>query len=146
MGFLKEFKTFVLRGNVLDLAVGVIVGTAFGKIISSVVDDVFMPPLGKLLGGVDFKNLFISLDPAKTQGIDSLAKARETGAAIIAYGQFLNTIVDFAIIAFCIFLIVKIVNRLQTKKSADPTTKECPQCLSKIPLKATRCAHCTSEV
>lgn len=146
MGFVKEFKTFVLRGNVLDLAVGVIVGTAFGKIISSVVDDVLMPPLGKLLGGVDFKNLFISLDPSKTQGIDSLVKARETGAAIIAYGQFLNTAVDFAIVAFCIFLVVKIANHLQAKEPVAPSTKECPHCLSEIPLKATRCAHCTSEL
>ena len=146
MGFIKEFKTFVLRGNVLDLAVGVIIGTAFGKIISSIVTDVLMPPLGKILGGVDFKDLFISLDPEKTQGIHSLAKARETGAAVIAYGQFLNTMVDFTIVAFCIFLVVKIANRLQTKKTVDPTTKECPRCLSEVPIKATRCAYCTSEL
>ncbi len=146
MGFLKEFKAFVLRGNVLDLAVGVIVGTAFGKIISSIVDNVLMPPLGKLVGGVDFKDLFISLDPSKTQGIHSLAKARETGAAIVAYGQFLNAVVDFAIVAFCIFLVVKVANRLQAKRPSAPATKECPSCLSEVPLKATRCAHCTSEL
>ena len=145
-GFVKEFQTFMLRGNVLDLAVGVIVGTAFGKIISSIVNDILMPPLGKMLGGVDFKDLFFSLDPSKTEGIHSLDKARETGAAIIAYGHFLNTVVDFTIVAFCIFLMVKIANRLQVKKAEVITTKECPYCLSGVPLKATRCSHCTSSL
>ncbi len=146
MKFVKEFKTFILRENVLDLAVGVIVGTAFGKIVSSIVNDVFMPPLGKLLSGVDFKDLFLSLDPSKTQGIHSLAKARETGAAIIAYGQFINVVVDFTIVAFCIFLVVKIVNRFRAQTPIETTTKECPRCLLKISVKATRCAHCTSEL
>jgi large conductance mechanosensitive channel len=146
MGFVKEFKIFILRGNVLDLAVGVIVGAAFGKIINSLVNDLLMPPLGKILGGVDFKDLFISLDPSKTARFDSLAKARETGAAIIAYGQFLNVVVDFLIVAFCIFLMIKIANRFQAKKVDDPSSKECPRCLLQVALRATRCPHCTSDL
>lgn len=147
MGILKEFKEFAMRGNVVDLAVGIIIGAAFGKIVSSMVGDVIMPPIGKLMGGVNFSDLFISLDPEKTAGISSLAKAKEAGAAVIAYGSFINTVIDFVIIAFCIFLLVKAMNAF--KKAPEPgpaTTKECPLCLSTIPLKATRCAHCTSEV
>ena len=147
MGMLKEFKEFAMRGNVVDLAVGIIIGAAFGKIVSSLVGDVIMPPIGKLMGGVNFSDLFISLDPEKTAGISSLAKAKEAGAAVIAYGAFINTVIDFVIVAFCIFLLVKAMNRMKKPPEAGPsTTKECPLCLSTIPVKATRCAHCTAEV
>ncbi|MBX7149526.1 large conductance mechanosensitive channel protein MscL [bacterium] len=148
MGLAKEFKEFAVKGNVMDMAVGVIVGGAFGKIITSLVGDVIMPPIGKLLGNLNFKDLFLSLDPTKTEGITSLAKAQETGAAVIAYGSFINTVLDFTIVAFCIFMMVKTINRLKREKPVEivPTTKECPQCLSIIPIKATKCAHCTSTV
>lgn len=149
MSFLKEFKAFAMRGNVVDMAVGVIIGGAFGKIVSSMVGDLLMPVVGRLLGGVDFKDLYISLDPAKTQGIHSIAKAREAGAAVIAYGQFLNVLIDFIIVAFCIFMMIKAMNALTALNPAaappaEATTKKCPHCLSEIPIKATRCAHCTS--
>lgn len=144
---LKEFKKFAMRGNVVDLAVGIIIGSAFGKIVTSMVGDVLMPPIGRVMGNVDFSNLFISLDSEKTGGIKSLMKAKETGAAVIAYGSFVNTVIDFLIVAFCVFLLVKAVNRLKiTAEEAPPTTKECPYCLSTIPIKASRCAHCTSEL
>ncbi len=144
MGMLNEFKQFAVRGNVVDLAVGIIIGGAFGKIVSSVVGDVIMPPIGKLMGNVNFSDLFISLDPAKTAGITSLAKAKETGAAVIAYGLCINTVIDFIIVAFCVFLLIKAVNRLKKAPAAGPaTTKECPFCLSTVPLKASRCAYCT---
>jgi large conductance mechanosensitive channel len=151
MGFFKEFKEFAMRGNVIDLAVGVIIGAAFGKIVSSLVNDVVMPPIGKLLGNVNFSDLFWSLDPEKTADITSLAQARAAGAAVIAYGAFLNNVLDFLIIAVCIFLGVKAVNQLQRRiapppPTADPDAKECPFCISKIPAKATRCPHCTSEL
>ncbi len=147
MGMLKEFKEFAMRGNVVDLAVGIVIGAAFGKIVSSLVGDVVMPPIGKLMGNVNFSDLFISLDPEKTAGIVSLAKARETGAAVIAYGSCINTVIDFVIVALCIFLLVKAMNRMKKAPEAGPaTTKECPLCLSTIPIKASRCAHCTSEV
>ena len=138
---LKEFKAFVLRGNVLDLAVAVILGAAFGKIVTSLVDDLLMPPLGLLLGGVDFKDLFIDLsgqDPA------SLAAAKAAGAATLNYGVFLNTVVQFLIVAFAVFVLMKQVQRFAPP--APGATKECPQCLSTIPLKATRCAHCASAI
>ena len=115
MSFIKEFKEFALKGNVVDLAVGIIIGAAFGKIITSMVNDVLMPPIGKAMGNVNFSDLFISLDPAKTQGITSLAKAKETGAAIIAYGSFINTVIDFTIVAFCIFMVIKAMNTLKRK-------------------------------
>jgi large conductance mechanosensitive channel len=147
MGMIKEFKEFAMRGNVVDLAVGIIIGGAFGKIVSSLVSDVLMPPIGKLMGGVNFSDLFISLDPEKTAGISSLAKAKEAGAAVIAYGSCINTVIDFIIVAFCIFLLVKAMNKMKKAHEAGPaTTKECPLCLSTISIKATRCAHCTSEV
>ena len=147
MGMLKEFKGFAMRGNVVDLAVGIIIGAAFGKIVTSMVGDVLMPPIGKAMGNVDFSNLFISLDPKKTEGITSLAKAKETGAALIAYGSFINTVIDFVIVAFCIFMVIKVMNRMKKSSEAGPaTTKECPQCLSTIPIKASRCAHCTPEL
>jgi large conductance mechanosensitive channel len=141
---LKEFREFVMRGNVLDLAIAVIVGGAFGKIVTSFVNDVIMPPIGLLLGGMDFSNLFISLDG---NPYISLEAAKSAGAATINYGLFLNTVIDFAIVAFVIFLILQSVNKLKGPvPAADPTTKECPYCLSTIPIKAIRCAHCTSEL
>ena len=146
---LKEFKEFAVKGNVVDLAVGIIIGAAFGKIVSSVVSDVIMPPVGKALGNVNFSDLFFSLDPAKTAGITSLAKARETGAAVVAYGAFINTIIDFIIVSFCVFLLVKAINAMKREKPAappDPAAKDCPRCLMSIPIKATRCGHCTSEL
>jgi len=119
MSILKEFKEFALKGNVVDLAVGVIIGVAFGKVVTSVVNDVVMPPIGKMMGGVNFADLFINLDPAKLAKdgsvIKSLAQAKEAGAAVIAYGSFVNTIIDFTIVAFCIFMIVKVMNRLKKK-------------------------------
>jgi len=141
---LKEFKDFVMRGNVLDLAVAVIIGGAFGKIISSFVNDVLMPPIGLLLGGVDFSNLFISLDGTTYA---SLEAAQAAGAATINYGVFLNTVIDFVIVAFVIFLILRSAN--STKKpapAAEPTTKECPYCFTTISIKAHRCPNCTSQL
>jgi large conductance mechanosensitive channel len=146
MGMAKEFKEFAMRGNVVDLAVGVVIGAAFGKIVTSLVGDILMPPVGKLLGDVNFENLFVSLDPAKTVGVTSLAQARETGAAVIAYGAFINTMIDFTIVAFCIYLLVKGVNRMKGPPPAPVATRDCPRCLTSIPLKATRCAHCTSDL
>ena len=142
---LKEFKEFAMRGNVLDMAVGIIIGAAFGKIIGSLVDDVLMPPIGRLMGGVDFSNLFVSLTG---QHYDSLAAAKAAGAATINYGLFLNTVINFLIVAFAIFILVKQVNRMQRPAPAPPppATKDCPLCFSAIPIKATRCPHCTSEV
>lgn len=140
----KEFKEFALRGNMLDMAVGIILGAAFGKIVSSLVSDVLMPPLGLLLGKLDFSNLFISLNGT---AYSSLAAAKATGAATLNYGLFVNQVVDFLIVAFVIFIIVRQVNRLKRPApAAAPTTKECPRCLSTVPLKATRCPHCTSDL
>ena len=141
---LKEFKEFALRGNVLDMAIGIIIGAAFGKIVTSLVSDVLMPPLGLLLGKVDFSSLFLNLSGIPQQ---SLAAAKAAGAPTINYGVFVQTVFDFVIIAFVIFMLVKQVNRLKKPEApAVPTTKECPQCLSTIPIKATRCAHCTSNI
>ena len=143
---LKEFKEFAMRGNVLDMAIGIIIGGAFGKIVSSMVSDIFMPPIGLLLGKVDFSSLFLDLSG---QPHPSLAAAKTAGAPTINYGVFLQTIFDFVIIAFVVFLLVKQVNRFTKKPETPPgpsTTKDCPHCLSTIPIKATRCAHCTSEV
>lgn len=141
---LKDFKEFVLRGNVLDLGVAVIIGGAFGKIVSSFVNDVLMPPIGLIVGNVDFSNLFISLSGTS---YNSLAEAKAAGAATINYGAFLNVVVDFLIVAAVIFVLVRAVNRMKRQPAfAAPTTKECPFCLSGIPLKATRCPHCTSEL
>ena len=141
---LKEFKEFALRGNVVDMAVGIIIGTAFGKIITSMVNDVLMPPIGVLLGKVDFSNLFV---PLSDQQVESVAKAKEAGIPTINYGLFLNTVLDFVIVAFVIFLVVRQMNKLKkTEPAAPATTKECPYCLSSIPLKATRCPNCTSEL
>ena len=141
---LKEFKEFAMKGNVLDMAIGVIMGGAFGKIVSSLVSDVLMPPLGLLLGKVDFSSLFIDLSGTSQP---SLAAAKTAGAPTINYGVFLQATFDFIIITFVIFLMVKQVNRLKKPEAVvAPTTKDCPQCLSAIPIKATKCAHCTSNV
>jgi large conductance mechanosensitive channel len=142
---LKEFKEFVMRGNVLDLAIAVIIGGAFGAIVTSMVNDILMPPLGLALGQVDFKDLFVTLNG---QAFPSLAAAKAAGAPVIAYGQFINTIINFLIVAFAIFLIVKQANRFKkpAEAPAAPSTKECPFCASSIAMKATRCPHCTSEL
>jgi len=140
---LKEFKEFAMRGNVLDLAVGVILGAAFGKIVASLVDDLLMPPLGRVLGKVDFSNLFINLGD-KTY--DSLAAAKAAGAPTLNYGSFINTIINFVIVAFSIFLLVRSVNRWLPKPPAPVTTKDCPQCAMPIPIAAKKCGHCTSAV
>ncbi len=141
---LKEFKEFVMRGNVLDMAVGIIMGAAFGKIVTVFVSDVLMPPIGLLLGSVDFSNLFLNLS-AKSYA--TLAEAKAAGAATVNYGLFLNTVIDFLIVAFAIFLLIRQVNRLRAPQVAPvPTTKECPYCLSAIAIQATRCPHCTSEL
>jgi large conductance mechanosensitive channel len=141
----KEFKEFAMKGNVIDMAVGIIIGAAFGKIVTSLVGDVLMPPIGKLMGNLDFSNLFLSLDGTSYA---SLAAAKAAGAPTVNYGLFVNTVIDFAIVAFVIFLLVKQINRLKkdTPAPPGPATKECPYCLSTIPLKASRCPNCTSEV
>ncbi len=143
MSIASEFKQFVMRGNVLDLAVGFIMGAAFGKIVSSFTNDVLMPPIGLLLGQVDFSSLYINLS---SKQFATLADAKAAGAPAIAYGMFINTVIDFVIVALAVFVLVKWVNRLVGPKPAGPKTRECPFCISKIPLAATRCAHCTSEV
>jgi large conductance mechanosensitive channel len=140
---LKEFKEFALRGNVLDMAIGIIVGVAFGKIITSMVNDVIMPPIGLILGRVDFKDLFLSLD-GKTYS--SLAAAKAASAATINYGIFLNTVLDFLIVAFVMFLVVRQVNRAFPATPGQPATRECPFCLSQIAIKASRCPSCTSQI
>ena len=143
---LKEFKEFAMRGSVLDLAVGVIIGAAFGKIVSSLVDDLLMPPLGKVLGHVDFSNLFINLSD---KSFDTLAAAKAAGAPTLNYGNFINTIINFIIVAFSIFLLVRSVNRWLPKPVVPPppvTTKDCPQCAMPIPVAARKCGHCTSAV
>lgn len=146
----KEFRTFVLRGNVMDLAVAVIVGTAFNAIVKSLVDDILMPPIGLLLGRVDFSNLFIVLKAGETPGpYATLAAAQDAGAVAIRYGVFVNTVIWFLITAFAVFLLIRGVNQLRRKEAAPaaaPATKECPHCLSTVPLRATRCPYCTSEL
>ena len=142
---LKEFKAFVMRGNVLDLAVGVIIGAAFGKIVSSLVDDILMPPIGRALGHVDFSNLFINLSDTPYA---SLPDAKKAGAATINYGVFLNTIINFVIVAFCVFILIQAVNRWFVKPAppAAPSTKDCPQCAMAIPVAAKKCGHCTTQL
>lgn len=141
---LKEFKAFAMRGNVVDLAIGIIIGASFGKIITSLVSDVLMPPIGLLLGKMDFSSLFVNIS-GKSYG--SLAEAKAAGAATINYGLFLNTVVDFAIVAFVIFMLVRQINRWnKPAPAAAPTTKDCNYCATAIPLKATRCPNCTSEL
>lgn len=143
---LEEFRKFVLRGNVLDMAVGVIIGGAFGKIVGSLVADVLMPPIGLLLGRIDFAGLFVTLSG---QAFPTLAEAKKAGAPTLNYGLFLQTVVDFLIVALVIFLVIRQVNRLTAKPAAPPpppSTRDCPLCLSRIPVKASRCAFCTAEV
>jgi large conductance mechanosensitive channel len=141
----KEFKEFAMRGNVLDMAVGIIIGAAFGQIVNSFVQDILMPPIGRLLGHVDFSNLFVSLSGTH---FDTVAAAKAAGAATLNYGVFLNTVINFLIVAFAVFLLVRQVNRFAPKPApaAAPATRECPYCLSTIPAKATRCSQCTSEL
>lgn len=146
---LKEFKEFAMRGNVMDMAVGIVIGTAFGAIVKSLVADVIMPPIGMLLGNVDFSNLFLVLKGSAPGGFASLAAAQEAGAVTLNYGVFINTIINFLIVAFAIFLVIKNMNKLKKKEEAPaaaPTTKACPHCLSAVPIKATKCAFCTSSL
>jgi large conductance mechanosensitive channel len=148
MSILSEFKEFAMKGNVVDLAVGVIIGAAFGKIVDSLVKDIVMPVLGRILGGVDFKHLYLNLGDKTFETMEAAEKA---GAPLIKYGLFINTVVDFVIIAFAIFMAIKVMNRLKRAEAAAPaaeapTTRECPHCLSAIPLKATRCPQCTSQL
>jgi large conductance mechanosensitive channel len=146
----KEFKEFALRGNVVDMAVGIIIGAAFGTIVNSLVKDVLMPPIGLVLGGLDFANFFILLKAGSSAGpYASLPDAQAAGAVTINYGVFINAVVSFLIVAFVLFLLIRSINRMKREKEAppaEPTTKECLYCLSAIPIKATRCPHCTSEL
>ncbi len=146
----KEFKEFAMRGNVVDMAVGIIIGAAFGTIVNSLVSDIIMPPIGLIFGQVDFSSLFIVLKEGKVpEPYDSLAIAKAAGAVTVNYGAFINTIVSFLIVAFAVFLVIRNINKLRRETEvppAAPTIKECPYCFSVIPLKATRCAHCTSEI
>jgi large conductance mechanosensitive channel len=147
----KEFKEFVMRGNVVDMAVGIVIGAAFGTIVKSLVDDVLMPPIGLLLGNVDFANLFITLrEGAKAAGpYASLAAAKQAGAVTLNLGIFINTIISFIIIAFAVFMVIKGINRMKREQettAGEPATKECPFCFTTIPIQASRCPHCTSQI
>jgi len=147
---LKEFKEFAMRGNVVDMAVGIIIGASFGTIVKSLVDDVIMPPIGLLLGNVDFGNMYVVLKQAAATPVPyaSLAEAKKAGAVTLNYGLFINAVVSFLIVAFAVFLLVRTINRLrqQQETAADPTTKACPRCFTDIPIQATRCPHCTSSL
>ena len=144
---MKEFKEFAMRGNVLDMAIGIIIGAAFGTIISSLVRDVIMPPIGLLLGKVDFSNLFLVMKAGNIPApYASLKAAQDAGAVTLNFGLFVNTVINFLIVAFAIFMLVRAMNQLKRKEAPVPTTKDCPFCFSKIPIKATRCPSCTSEV
>ena len=147
---LKEFKEFAMRGNVVDMAVGIIIGAAFGTIVKSLVADIIMPPIGLLLGNVDFTDLFVVLKQGATAGpYLTLVDAQKAGAVTLNYGVFANTVISFIIVAFSVFLLIRAINKLKRQEEAppeEPTTKECPHCLSSIPIKATRCGHCTSEL
>jgi large conductance mechanosensitive channel len=147
---LKEFREFAMRGNVVDMAVGIIIGAAFGSIVSSLVADIIMPPIGLVLGNVDFANLFLTLKEGELAGpYAALAEAQAAGAITINYGLFINTIISFLIIAFAVFLLIRGVNRLQEEEPAppdEPTTKDCPFCFSKIAISASRCPNCTSQL
>ena len=146
----KEFKEFAMRGNVVDMAVGIIIGGAFGTIVKSLVSDVIMPPIGLLLGGVDFSDLFITLKEGAQAGpYATLAAAQEAGAVTISYGLFINAVISFLIVAFAVFLLIRSINKLQRQEEeapAEPTTKSCSYCCTDVPIKATRCPHCTSEL
>ena len=146
---LDDFKKFIMRGNVVDMAVGIIIGAAFGSIIKSLVADVIMPPIGVLLGGVDFTNLYFVVKESTTPIAEgaTLEAAKATGAAIVSIGVFLNLVINFLIVGFAVFVMVRVITKMQKAPApADPTTKDCPECLSKIPIKATRCAHCAVEI
>ena len=144
---LKEFKEFAMRGNVVDMAVGIIIGVAFGAIVQSLVADVIMPPIGLILGNVDFSNLFVVLkEGAAAAPYASLAEAQKAGAVTINYGKFLNAVMSFVIVAFAVFMLIRAINQLKRKEVVAPTTKECPQCFSTIPIKAKRCPNCTSQL
>ncbi|MEE4143793.1 MAG: large conductance mechanosensitive channel protein MscL [Halieaceae bacterium] len=146
---LQEFKKFAMRGNVVDMAVGIIIGGAFGTIVKSLVNDVIMPPIGLLLGGVDFSDLFITLKEGAVAGpYATLAAAQNAGAVTVSYGLFINSVISFLIVAFAVFLLIKSINKLQAAEEPEeePSTKECPYCLSSIALKASRCPNCTSEL
>ena len=140
---LKEFKEFALRGNLMDMAAGIVLGVAFGRIVTSLVNDIVMPPIGLAIGGIDFSNLFLTL---RGGPFPSMVAAKAAGAPTINYGVFLNTVVDFLIVAFVLFLVVRQINRMQRPAQAAPITKSCPYCLSTIPLGAVRCPNCTSEL
>ncbi|MCX7628470.1 MAG: large conductance mechanosensitive channel protein MscL [Methylophilaceae bacterium] len=149
MTMLDEFKQFAMRGNVVDMAVGVIIGAAFGAIVKSLVDDIIMPPIGLLLGNVDFSNLFLVLKEGATAApYVSVKAAKEAGAVTLNYGLFINSVISFLIVAFAVFMLIRAMNRLRTAQqtSVEPATKECPRCISSIPVKATRCPYCTSEL
>jgi len=147
---LKDFKDFAMRGNVVDMAVGIIIGGAFGTIVKSLVSDVIMPPVGLMLGGVDFTDLFLTLKEGAQAGpYATLAAAQEAGAVTISYGIFFNAVISFLIVAFAVFLLIRSINKLQAEEEApeeEPTTKECGFCFSEVPIKATRCPNCTSEL
>jgi large conductance mechanosensitive channel len=144
MGFMSEFKEFAVKGNVIDLAVGFVLGAAFGKIVTSLVNDIIMPPIGMLLGGVNFTDLFVSLDG---KSYTSLEIAQAAGAPVIAYGSFINVIIEFLIIALALFFVIKAINRLKRQEpAAEPNTKDCPYCKENIPKEAVRCPHCTSDL
>jgi large conductance mechanosensitive channel len=140
----KEFKEFAVKGNAIDLAVGVIIGAAFGKIVTSIVEDLLMPPIGRVVGNLDFSNLYIRLSDKVAPGL-SLADAKKAGP-VFAYGSFITTTINFLIVAFCIFLVVKGINHLKRPKTGPPTVKDCPACTMSIPIKAKRCPHCTTEL
>jgi large conductance mechanosensitive channel len=140
---IKDFKEFIMRGNVLDMAIGIIIGIAFGAIVSSIVNDIIMPPIGMLLGNIDFSNLFVNLSGGE---YTSLSEAKKAGAAVIAYGAFINTIINFLLVAVVMFFLIRAFNRFRKKQEVAPSTKDCPYCFSGIPIKATRCPYCTSEI
>ncbi len=147
---LKEFKEFAMKGNVVDMAVGIIIGAAFGTIVKSLVADVIMPPIGLLLGGVDFSNLFLTIKQGATAGpFTTIAEAQKAGAVTINYGMFINTIISFLIVAFAIFMVIRGLNTMKREEEAapeEPTEKDCPKCFTSIPIKALRCPNCTSEL
>ncbi|MBE0574522.1 MAG: large conductance mechanosensitive channel protein MscL [Desulfuromonadales bacterium] len=147
---IKEFKEFAVKGNVVDMAVGIIIGGAFGTIVKSLVADVIMPPIGMMLGNVDFSQLFMVLNRGDAPGpFDTIAEAQAAGAVTINYGLFFNAVISFVIVAFAVFLLIRVMNRLKREEEVpaeEPTTRECPHCFSTIPIKATRCPHCTSEL
>ena len=150
MAMMEEFKKFAMRGNVVDMAVGIIIGGAFGTIVKSLVSDVIMPPVGILLGGVDFADVFITLKEGATAGpYATVAAAKEAGAVTLNAGLFINSVISFLIVAFAVFLLIKGMNSLQKEEEeapAEPTEKECPHCFTQIPIKATKCPHCTSDL